>query len=486
MTANPVLFTTALHLKDRRKLIDQIDRVHQLRNGWLRDQILNKDRIDLLITEIMGYVVEPHHLRLLQHQYRHTDFRGCLMLCWRGSGKSTVGTIARAIHMILKNPNVRILLASKSGENAQSMLGEIKRHLTSARMVEVFGAQVGEKWDTGEIIVAGRTSPAKESTITTVGVEGAVVSKHYDAILADDLVDEKNARTPPEREKVRTFYYKSLKPCLEPDGSLSVSGTRYHDLDLYGHLAANDMKAGRVIVIPALTGSDVDGWVSGWPAKFPVEFLLAMRAEMGSINFDTQYQCDTAKMRGGGIIPYDLIEWVEPDQVPAGLPMYLGVDLAISKSVKADRFCMVAGAWDRVTDKIYAVDALIAQLSFFQQREKIIEWCDKYQVVRAAVEAQAYQEGQVQELKRVRPDLPIVAVHQKWDKVTRAQRLSARFENHLICWRKGGSMLGQVVDEVIAFPTGDHDDGLDGLDLMVGAVRTKIRKPPRAEEVGLI
>ena len=97
------------------------------------------------------------------------------------------------------------------------------------------------KWTDREIVVGPRTTAAKEATVTCVGVGGPVASRHYDLIIADDIVDEENARTEVQREKTKTWYYKTLVPCLEPHGRLFLLGTRYHYLDLYGHLIRNEL-----------------------------------------------------------------------------------------------------------------------------------------------------------------------------------------------------------------------------------------------------
>ncbi|MEZ4871309.1 MAG: hypothetical protein R2827_03480 [Bdellovibrionales bacterium] len=46
-----------------------------------------------------------------------------------------------------------------------------------------------------------RTSDNKEDTIETIGIGGALASKHYDLIIADDLIDEANSMTEGQREK---------------------------------------------------------------------------------------------------------------------------------------------------------------------------------------------------------------------------------------------------------------------------------------------
>ena len=62
------------------------------------------------------------------------------------------------------------------------------------------------------------------------------------------VVDEENARTEVQREKTKTWYYKTLVPCLEPHGRLFMVGTRYHYLDLYGHLIRNELAEKHQIV----------------------------------------------------------------------------------------------------------------------------------------------------------------------------------------------------------------------------------------------
>src|SRR5262249_17254169 len=150
------------------------------------------------------YDVRPFHQQLIAFQESARDT--CLQLAPRGYGKSTILTITRIIYEIVKNPNIRILIAANTQLQAEVFLREIKAHFErNERVKEYFGNFASEdKWDTREIIVAPRTSTAKESTITCVGVGGPVASRHYDIIIADDLVDEENSRTETQRDRVKT------------------------------------------------------------------------------------------------------------------------------------------------------------------------------------------------------------------------------------------------------------------------------------------
>ncbi len=268
-------------------------RLRALRQESVRREILKGRRIDLLASHVLGYDVRPIHNDLIDFQEAAPDT--CLQLAPRGYGKSTILTIARAVYEILRNPNVRILIAANTQLQAEVFLREIKAHFErNEKLREYFGNFVSEdKWDTREIVVAPRTSTAKESTVTCVGVGGPVASRHYDLIIADDLVDEENARTETQRERVKTWWYQTLLPCCEPDGRIFVIGTRYHHLDLYGHLIRNEY-AEKHQIVPAIAA---DG-TTPWPEKFSLEWLEERKRQAGSIIFNAQYQNDTSLMKG--------------------------------------------------------------------------------------------------------------------------------------------------------------------------------------------
>src|SRR5712672_2090463 len=256
-------------------------RLRSLRREAVRREVLHGGHIDLLASHILGYEVRPFHHHLISFQESVDDT--CLQLAPRGYGKSTILTITRAVFEILRNPNVRILIAANTQLQAEVFLREIKAHFErNERVREYFGNFVSEdKWDTREIVVAPRTSTAKESTITCVGVGGPVASRHYDLIIADDLIDEENARTETQRDRVKTWWYQTLLPCCEPDGRIFVIGTRYHHLDLYGHLMRNE-HAEKYQIIPSLAA---DG-TTPWPEKFSIEWLEERKRQAGSIIFN--------------------------------------------------------------------------------------------------------------------------------------------------------------------------------------------------------
>lgn len=452
---------------------------------WIRRLVIQGHRIDVLAEVVLGYSIEPHHMRMLKHQYQNL---WSLVLVWRGAGKTTACDIVFCIFLVIINPNIRILIASKTAENAKDFLKEIKQHFEANEMLrDIFGDFVGDnQWDASAIEVKGRTKPFKEPTINTIGVEGAVASKHYDVIIADDLVDEENSRTQYQREKMLNWFYKMLLPTLEPPsdtdpftGRLHFLGTRYHYEDLYGHIMEEQPDgtggelADAAMIIPLVRP---DGQTE-WPDKFPPSVVKRLQG-MGKIRFNTQYNCNCDLMKGR-IFNYDHCRVVNRSDVPDydDLIKYQGVDLAISEKTDADMFAQVVIGIDPKDMFVYVLAYQEAQLRAPAQTDAIIKFARKYKPVRTGIEANAYQASKIHEVKKEAPELNPVPIFTIKDKITRAWNLVGKvFENGRIHFIKGQDSL---IDHIVLFPEHRYKDLFDALDIAVSSSEQRIRKKRR-------
>lgn len=156
-----------------------------------------------------------------------------LIVCPRGSFKSSLGVSAYCVWLIINNPNVRILITSETYVNAKNFIREIKAIIESKYFVEVFGDIRGSRWGEGEITVSTRTKNYKEATITVASVGVVKVGAHFDVILLDDLNSNKNSNSPEACEKIIT-YVKYLESILDPGGIMSFTATRYNVRDTCG------------------------------------------------------------------------------------------------------------------------------------------------------------------------------------------------------------------------------------------------------------
>lgn len=484
-TVTPI--TKNLEKAEHSELVSTLDHCNNIRNEWIKRQVLKNNRVDILATEVLGYQVKPFHLAMMKYQFIHPD---SLQLAFRGAGKSTVCTITKSIHYLLKNPDLRILIVSKTSTAAEAFLKEIKSHFEDNELLtEIFGpyydSRKVRKWDNSEIEVLPRKLKAKEASITTTGVLSQVVGKHYDIIISDDLVDEENSRTQHQRDKIRVWYYQTLDPTLEPPdeniehrGEHHRLGTRYHYDDLYGHLIINELK-GDHNIIPAL---DEKGR-SPWPEKYSSEWFLKKKKKSGIIIFNAQYQCDTKAMEGE-IFQYDNCQLIEPDQIPNNLQIYMGIDLAISEKETSDKFAICIIGMDKYKNR-YVLDFYENQLRFSKQTDKIIEYYERWHPIRGCIEINAYQQAQYHNLKdEYDSDIRLKPITQLKDKITRAWKLEPLFEDGKMFFKKGGNMH-LLIEQLVLFPNFRYKDLFDALDLAVKASKLKKRRG-RSKEPGLM
>lgn len=490
---------------ERSQLVEIHDHYERMGNEFIRRQIIDNNRIDILAGYVLKYEVKPFHMRMLQWQFRYPDN---LQLSFRGGGKTTVCTVVKAIHLLIKDRDLRICLASKTKSNSETFLKEIKGHLEgNEKLITLFGefydpARV-VKWDNSEIEIVGRSRVIREASITCTGVDSAVVSRHYDVIISDDLVDEDNARTKHMRDKTKVWYYKTLDPTLMPPdpnrphvGEHHRLGTRYHFDDLYGHLkdGSSGGSGGELKrctqVIPAL---DEKG-CSPWPEVYPPKFFLEKKRKSGTVIFNAQFQCDTEAMKGE-VFQFDDCQQVEVDspEWPADedLKIFMGVDLAITEKEKNDQFAIIViGVKGKVMvgkdpEAVYLLDFFAQHMRFPAQKPKILEMYDKWDPIQVGIESNAFQAASYQTLKEDRPSGRFLAIQTDKDKMTRGHKLSGIFEAGKCFFKKG--LAGPVIDQLVLFPGMKLKDLFDAYDLAVRvSKRRKRRERGLRKEPGVI
>lgn len=162
-----------------------------------------------------------------------------LLILPRGTFKSSIGSVSYPIWRLIRNPNERILLDGELYTNSKNFLREIRLHMESTRMIQVFGQWENEAcWNEGELVIKQRTKILKEASITAGGIGSEKTGQHYDCIIMDDLNSPSNSSTEEGREKVIQHFKYNIS-ILEPRGTLVVIATRYAEMDLPGWLLHN-------------------------------------------------------------------------------------------------------------------------------------------------------------------------------------------------------------------------------------------------------
>ena len=158
--------------------------------------------------------------------------------------KSTTITVNYALYEICRNPNIRIIIVSKTQAMAQKFLLSIKNRLTHPKYQDLhlaFGPPGGfeknsDSWKQDLIYLSSeaRDSGEKDPTVQAIGVRGHIYGARADLIIMDDCVDHTNAH---EYEKQIDWIQSEVMSRIDQDGGkLLVVGTRLRPKDLYSEL----------------------------------------------------------------------------------------------------------------------------------------------------------------------------------------------------------------------------------------------------------
>lgn len=163
-----------------------------------------------------------------------------LIVMPRGTFKTSVAVIAYPIWLMIRNPNVRILIDSELRELSVLSLREIKQHIKGDTFQEVFPGWSFTLDNEAKCIINKRTVAKKEPTIAASGIGAGKTGQHYDVIVADDLNSPLNSLKPESAKQV-IDHYRYYTSILDPGGTTVVIGTRYSELDLPGHIMKTEI-----------------------------------------------------------------------------------------------------------------------------------------------------------------------------------------------------------------------------------------------------
>lgn len=414
---------------------------------------------------VFDYEPAEHHVEMVEAiEHAIETRRNTVILEPRGAAKTTWGNTIFLAHYIATHPDVRIGLVSNTARQSNDFSRAIKWTFESnPRFRAIFGNLVSTaKWTDVEWLRAdSKWHGSKDVTLYSVGAGGAIISKRFDIILCDDILDEENTVNIEQREKIENWFFKTLVPTLVPDGVMIVLGTRWAEEDLYEKLMTPVEKGGKgwhSIVRRALI--EKDGQLqSYWPEHWPIENLQGKRTELGSALFSCAYQNDISGLMAGNIFrrPFKYFDALDPNR---SWLIRMGVDLASSEREHADYTARVTTAEDQ--------DGNFYVLSAYRDRRETHHaefihdgWMAFPQMALVICENQQFQSTLIQEVMADYSQIPILGKRSDVDKVTRARAVAAKFEAGKV-YLNATLRDSDLERELLSFPKG-HDDYVDAL-----------------------
>jgi len=194
--------------------------------------------------------------------------------------KSTTLTVNYVVWRIVQDPNIRILLVSKTQSMAAKFLFSIKQRLAESEtyldLQQHFGppggfAEGASTWSSTQIRVAGADSGEKEYTVEAVGIGGQIYGTRTDLVIMDDCVDNTNHQQfEPQIDWIQNIVGSRV---ADVGGRMLLIGTRMATTDLYSEILkpqyySEGSSPWTYLTQPAVLNfaEDPKDWETLWPA----------------------------------------------------------------------------------------------------------------------------------------------------------------------------------------------------------------------------
>lgn len=218
------------------------------------------------------------------------DSRFKLTLIPRGHLKSTIVTIGKRIQTVVRDWNSRSLIGNETSTNAERFLSVIKQHAETNKVFRTLFSHIIPKkpvrWSQSELLF-NREWIGPEPTIDTIGMTGAMTSRHYTHLGIDDPVSEEAARSKLVMDDVINRLSKLFSLMVDPEHNcIDLVGTRWALYDVYSHFMDwFGPRMSRYIRAAIEDGHPI------WPERFSLDTLALIRDDpkMGEYNFACLY-----------------------------------------------------------------------------------------------------------------------------------------------------------------------------------------------------
>lgn len=475
----------------------------------LRDRktVEEKARNDLGVFAQLMLDLKParHHRFICDHlmAVERGEIQRLAIFCPPGSAKSTYSSWLFPPWYLGRNPGKHIIGTSHTddfsalwGRRARNML--ISPHWPFPDVKLSADSRGAQFWSTNH-----------DGSYYGVGVGGAVTGRRADLALIDDPVKSREqADSETARNRTWEWFLADLHTRLKPNAAIILIMTRWHEDDLAGRILgpkyrgqsgewfATDGRKWNVICLPQFAEeNDPLGREYGetlWPEWYSKEHMEAERITQGPRNWGALYQ-QRPSPDSGTFFQRDRLRFYDPE-----LPATKADKRAATVGMPALESLRIYGASDYgetgegdytvhgivgvdPNDDMYVLDWFREKIDTFGAIENLLhlvgywkpmKWAEDKSKVERSIEPFLIKRCSEQSVYFQREKFSTQAGKQQ-----RAWSIQGRIAQGKVFFPRNRSWVGDLIDEMMQFPVGKHDDQVDVLSLfgrMLAGMRTKV------------
>ena len=390
------------------------------------------------------------------------ELKRLLVLMPPRHGKSEIVSLRFPCWYLAKHPEDYIVQAGYAESIALTHSRKARDIFVSTEMVRLFPDIRHRPERAGQEVIIPERQAAHEwgtkqgGSYYAVGIGGGLTGRGFNIGIIDDPVkDDEEASSHTIREKVWDWYTTVFRTRAQPDASIILVMTRWHQEDLAGRLlkqSQDDPTADqwKVLHFPAVTEGQ-----ALWPERYPIESLRAIQSSIGSRAFESLYQGNPTIAEGQVIKREWWRYYREPPQSERKIHSW---DTAFKDKSQNDY--SVCTVWGEARNGYYLLDVWRGKVEFPELKRVVIALHDRDKPDVVIVEDKASGQSLIQEIQRD-TRIPVLPVKVDRDKVARAYAATPMIEAGKVYLPESAPWLFDYIEELSAFPNAEHDDQMD-------------------------
>lgn len=397
-------------------------------------------------------------------------------------GKSELASRRFPAYYLGRHPHRQFISASATGSLAEDFGRDVRNIIDSPEYGVLFKTRLAE-----DSKAKGRWNTNDGGSYYAIGVNAAIMGRGAHVFMIDDPFGTMtDARSETERKNVWDWYTGTVYNRLEEKGAIVVINHRMHEDDLTGMLLSQQVAGGDRWEVVELK-PDMDARVALWPEKYPIEALERIRRNTTAEDWSALYLQNPTPDTG----TFFKAEWFKPYvQMPAKetLTVYGASDYAVTDNGGDYTVHVVIGLDPE--ERMYLLDVWRGQKQGDIWIDALCDLVRKWNPMGWAEETGQIKSAIGPFLSRRMNERKAYVAREQFttrigNKAVRAQSIRGRMAQEGLYVPSFESWYPEFKSELLAFPSGKHDDQVDAMGL-VGQLLDKMisgRKPPKSDPV---
>jgi predicted phage terminase large subunit-like protein len=417
-----------------------------------------------------GFKIGPHHRKLAK---LFTDviegrIKRLIINIAPRMGKSEFSSYLFPAYFLGKYPDKKIIMGTHTASLSEDFGRRIRNLIGGEEYAEIFpGTTVADDQKS-----AGKWSTGSGGQYYAAGVGGALAGRGADLFVIDDPHSEQDVMTNSRLAFDTAWNWFQTGPLqrLMPGGAIIVIMTRWSLVDLTGRLIDYQTKnpaadKWEIVELPAILHEGAPNEKSLWPEQWPLAQLKSKKAGMDPRFWNAQYMQQPTSEGAAIIKRADWKIWPKDDP-PTVEYIIQSWDTAYEAKTTADySACTTWGVFyedfeDKRGPALILLDAFKDRMGFPELKATALKHYKLWEPDSCIVEKKAAGAPLIQELRNMGIPVQEFSPSRGNDKHVRLNAVADLFTSGKV-WAPDTRWAREVIEEVAAFPNGEHDDYVD-------------------------